>query len=160
MRAITLILAVALMIPLMIGNLHCDDGQEPETVIVPVGEAGDGDPYNDASCEDGSAAVEMGMTGPEQPEGENMVLLTFVGTQDTWRLAVSLDEYRAAMRVLRESWRPAQVEPIGPDEVDGLMQDLCAPMNAQRTAEGRRLYEILKSVFGDRLEELASGVCM
>lgn len=160
MKPFATILAVALVFALGAISLSCGGGEEPETVIVPVGEPGEGDPYEEGmDCASDTGAVEAAFFAPEDHPEEAAVLLTFFGAEQTWRLVVPVSDFRAARAELMRTWSPQQIAAVDRVDVDGMMQDLCAPFDDQRSEPGRRLHGLLKRLFPDRLEELASGVC-
>ena len=161
MRTIAyIILAAMLLTPLIVANIQCTEGDEPETVIVPVGEPGDSDPYDNAGfdCDDDDDSSTQAEPAGENEMGEPMVLLTFHGATDTWSLLVTLDEYKKVRSKIEQAWNHHVARIIDHEQVDALQQDLCAPFD-RRSEEGRKLYGILKDVLQERLEELASGVC-
>ncbi len=159
MRKVYILAVAMLFLPLVVGHLHCAAGEEPETVIVPVGEPSGDDPYGGSGdmCADESDAVQSSLIDGND-QREPMVLLTFIGTRDVWPVVISLEEFIAVEFELDSLWDTIEMALLDHEDVDELQQDLCAPID-QRSDEGSRLYEILKTVLAHRMEELESGIC-
>lgn len=139
--------------------LHCTQGYEPETVIVPVGEPGDSDPFKNTgfACGESGAPITSQIVG-EDETGEEMFLMTFTGTSEVWFVLVTASEYQAVEDRLTSIWEIFEVQTIGTDKVDGLQQDLCRPFD-RRSDQGEQLFEILYEALGPRMDDLALGLC-
>jgi hypothetical protein len=160
MKATRIAIVFLMMVPLIVGNLFCATGKEPETVIVPVGEPSGDDPYDsggELGC--GEESTESAITaapGGESEDGAPMVLVTFRGTEEIWLFWVTVDEARSIREKVERIW--ASPEEIESEDVDFMQQDLCAPID-QRSDEGKVLYAALSGVLGDRMTEMETGVC-
>ena len=158
MRKSIYILSVAsLFIPLIIGNTFCSQGGEPDTVIVPIGKTGNGDPYDTSgdACGDSSttSAYSVG-----NYEGEKLIQVIFFGTKNRWSVLLTASEFQLLEASITEDWGADYMESITSEKIDSLHKDLCAAPEDQ-TGEEKTLYGIFQEVLGERMNELAQTVC-
>jgi len=160
MRLLRGILTALLLIPLFSLHVQCSSGQEPETVIVPVGEpsfSGD-DPYDsqgDLGC--GSSTDTTSATLIDDG-GETMVLVAFVGTHQAWMVYLTWSEFEALNARLGEVYGPDETAQLSHHDIDQLHDDLCGPAGG-RSAQENQLYEIMQEVLSDRMDEIAADLC-
>lgn len=163
MRTAISILTALLLIPLFGVNLQCSEAGEPESVIVPVGEPdyGGDDPYDgegDLGCGSDSGATSATLTN-ESEDGERLVLVTFIGTNDIWLVMVTLTEYQALRVRLDEIYGPEQAAQLDHQDVDDWHRDLCAPDDG-RSEEGELLYRIFHEVLDEKMDDIAAEICL
>jgi hypothetical protein len=152
MRAILVICVSALFVPLILGNLHCSTGDEPEVVVVPVGEPGSGDPYDstgDMGCGGTTSAVQV---------DSDTVLLAFRGTRDTWLIYISESYVKSVYDRLEEEDVLPSYENLEPAQVDELQKKFCGGSDLQSVQE-RRIYEIVSETLGTKMNEIVRDVC-
>ena len=157
MRELLAIITALMLIPLFALNLQCSTGQEPETVIVPVGEPGTGDPYDDngdLGC--GSDSSSATLTDRTE-DGESMVLVTFIGTQDIWLVYVTLTEFQALNVRLQQLYGDDLLQ-LDSADIDTLHEELCRPPE-QQNQRAQQLYKIFSEVLSDRMPDLEASLC-
>lgn len=175
MKAVYVLLAALLFVPLMIANFHCTQGAEPETVIVPVGEpdpSGE-DPYDtggDLGCgdetaddddddndDDSSPAAKARLVSADEAD-EPLVLLTFNGQSRSFSILIGQDEFFHARAKLLHTWMPRRIMHLTAAEVDEAVEDLCAPWD-KKSEDGKTLSAMVKEVFGKNADEIYQNIC-
>ncbi len=152
MRRFGLILCALLLAPMIVAPINCSIGDQPETVIVPVGEPGSGDPYASDPCASDTGAAQS----IADPDGN--VLVTFVGTTDTWAILLSYSEYQSLKSKLENVWGEDALAVVDHSDIDELHRQLCLSADG-RSEDGAALVGILKDVLADRYNGVREGVC-
>jgi hypothetical protein len=138
---------------LLASVLTCTTGEEPETIVVPVGEPGDSDPYNsggDLGCGGSTSAT---LTG-----GGGMVLLVFEGEADIWFVYLATADFNAVLDALDQADELADFKDMTPRQVDDLHARFCGEPS-DRSAADQDLYALVANVLGAKMDEIASDVC-
>ena len=160
MKSVRIGLIVLLFLPLVLGSVHCTNGKEPETVIVPVGESGNSNPYDSGgdfgcgSSTKSAGAAEIWVAGETEP----MALLTFIGTSDVWRIMVTSTEYDQIRTQLQQVYTAKKMASMSSTDLAKIQADLCKPAG-DRSQDGQRVYDILKGVLQSRMDGIEAGIC-
>jgi hypothetical protein len=152
MKTVPTVVAAMLFAALVLGNLFCSTGEEPEVVVVPVGEPGNGDPFDS----DGDMGC-GGSTEAQVIEG-TMVLVAFQGTHDTWLVYLSKADFVTVLERMNEAGDWTEYEDMTPAQVDELHRGFCGSPES-RTPKEQQLYDIVAGVLGSEIQEIAHDVC-
>ena len=115
---------LALLLVVLFGlSVHCSTGEEPEVVVVPVGEPGGDDPYDDGGDLGCGAGPVNAMLFDEDEQGDEMVLVTFAGTTEAWLVYVTRGEFEQLAVLLLDALDEA--EEISRGDVDTFHAQFC-----------------------------------
>jgi hypothetical protein len=152
MRMRMLLFALMMLAFVIVGNMQCTPGAEPEVVVVPVGEPGTNDPYSsngDLSCGGSTSATAV---------QNKMVLVVFEGSNDIWLVYMPKEDFLAVFNLLSEQGDMSSFADITPTQVDELHNKFCGNLE-NLTPKELNIYQMVADALGPELDEITNEVC-